>query len=394
MTKDDNPSPLRVTMAVTNDIVTDQRVHRSCMTLLQQGWQVSLIGRWLPESIPLQRPYTTHRMRLVFRKKAVFYAEYNIRLFLRLLFARADLFYANDMDTLPAVFTAARLRHKSVFFDAHEMFPEVPELVGRPRVKYFWERVEAHYLPRLRNYKYGAASSTVCRSIAEHYHKKFGLEMSVVRNVPMPVLSNGSDSSQQDESSVVLNFAKGRKVLLYQGAVNVGRGLEWLVDAMPLLPDCVLVIIGTGDVINNIRLRVQQRHVENQVLLTGRLSPAELRHITPHATLGTALLANMGLNYYYAFPNRIADFVLAGVPVLASDFPEMHRIVDTFAIGTLVPDGETSPQQLTSHIRKALDYWSGIPAAERQRRFDAARRDLSWDNDSQELLAAVRKAIN
>lgn len=377
-------------MAVTNDIVTDQRVHRSCTALQQQGWQVSLTGRLLPTSMPLQRSYATHRMCLLFRKKFLFYAEYNIRLFLRLLFTHADLFYANDLDTLPAVFLAARLRRKSLFFDAHEMFPEVPELVKRPRVKHFWERIEAYFLPRLRSFKYGVACCTVCQSIADHYLNKFGLEMAVVRNVPM--VPSGS-IAQHEENNLILRFAKGRKVLLYQGTVNVGRGLEWLVDAMPLLPHCVLVIIGTGDVINGIRLRVQQRHVEEQVLLTGCLSPSQLHSLTPCATLGTALLANMGLNYYYAFPNRIADFAAAGVPVLATDFPEMRRILETFHIGTLVPDGETSPRQLAQHIQLALDYWNTISSEERLHRFEVARRDLSWDNDRLVLLAAIRKAI-
>ncbi len=139
----------RIILSVTNDLVTDQRVHRSCTALHEAGYDVTLVGRKLPESVEVRRDYNTVRMRLLFRKKAAFYAEYNIRLFLRLLFIRADLFYANDTDTLLANYFAARIRRKPLFFDAHEMFPEVPELVGRPRVKRFWTRIEDRLYPRL-----------------------------------------------------------------------------------------------------------------------------------------------------------------------------------------------------------------------------------------------------
>ena len=75
----------RIVLAVTNDLVTDQRVHRSCLALHEDGFEVTLIGRHLPDSIPVHRPYRTLRMHLLFRNKALFYAEYNLRLLLRLL---------------------------------------------------------------------------------------------------------------------------------------------------------------------------------------------------------------------------------------------------------------------------------------------------------------------
>ena len=99
----------RIILSVTNDLVTDQRVHRSCTALSEAGYDVTLVGRRLPDSVPVERPYKTVRMRLLFRKKAVFYAEYNLRLFLRLLFSPTDAFYANDTDSLPANYLAAVL---------------------------------------------------------------------------------------------------------------------------------------------------------------------------------------------------------------------------------------------------------------------------------------------
>jgi glycosyltransferase involved in cell wall biosynthesis len=386
----------RVIMAVINDLVTDQRIHRSCLALQESGWQVLLVGRLLPSSKSVSRSYATQRMRLLFRRSAFFYAEYNLRLFLKLLFVHADLFYANDTDTLPATYCAARLRHKSIFFDAHELFPEVPEVVSRPRVKKVWQKLEDYFFPKLRDYKYGAACVTVCRSIANYYYRKYRLPMDIVRNVPLPYDASTikpANIPALDDNSSEMNPTH-KDILLYQGAVNIGRGLEVLVDAMSYLDSCVLVIIGTGDIINDICARARMRGVEDKVLILGRVSPDELRHYTVRANLGMSLLDNMGLSYYYAFPNRIADFVQAGVPVLATDFPEMHQVIESYNIGTLVPDGMTDPRRLAVIIQDTLLVWKRMDPQEKVSRFMKARQELCWTYDKQIFLSAVDKLWN
>ena len=167
-------------MAVTNDLLTDQRVDRSCRALQESGYAVTLIGRRLghasgfghtsnevAEKALDARPYRCVRMRLLFRRSALFYAEYNMRLLLKLLLMRADAFYANDSDTLPACCWAARLRGKKLLFDAHELFPDVPELVGKPRVQRVWKWVERTCLPRV------DAAITVSQSVAEEYRRRW-----------------------------------------------------------------------------------------------------------------------------------------------------------------------------------------------------------------------------
>lgn len=383
----------RIILSVTNDLVTDQRVHRACTALHEAGYAVTLVGRRLPDSAPLLREYRTVRMRLLFRKKAVFYAEYNLRLFLRLLLSPTDAFYANDTDTLLANYWAARLRRKPLFFDAHEMFPEVPELVGRPRVKRFWTRIEERILPQIDSFKYGAHAVTVCQSIADLYRERYGIGMDVVRNVPMHY-----DECRADVDYWRSRLPQGKRLLLYQGAVNVGRGIEWVMEAMPLLPECHLLVAGVGDIYDTLRAHAREGGLQ-QVTFLGRVEPSRLHGLTPLADLGLSLLENRGLNYYYSLPNRIADFVQAEVPVLATDFPEIRRVVAGYAIGSLVPpapfDSATAtstppdPQLLAQSIRKALAEWDAIGADERHRRFSEAQRDLSWQNDKNVLLTAV-----
>ncbi|MBK9289788.1 MAG: glycosyltransferase [Flavobacteriales bacterium] len=138
-------------------------MHRTCTVLQELGYEVLLVGRMLPGSLPLERPYTTKRMRLLFRKGPAFYAEYNVRLFFLLLVVRASLFVSNDLDTLLPNYLVAKLRRKQLVYDTHEFFTEVPELVSRPRVRAVWLAIERWIFPKLENVM------TVNRSIARAY---------------------------------------------------------------------------------------------------------------------------------------------------------------------------------------------------------------------------------
>lgn len=379
----------RIVLAVTNDLVTDQRVDRSCRALAEAGYAVTLVGRRLPESAALQkRGYATRRMRLAFRRSGFFYAEYNLRLFLKLLFSRADAYFANDTDTLLACTWAARLRGKKLFFDAHELFPEVPELVGRTRVQNVWKWVERTCLLRV------DAAFTVCGSVAEEYKRRYGLGMTVVRNLPLSGSTLGLHRVHTEGES---------KVILYQGAVNVGRGVKELIDAMQWLPECKLVVAGDGDVKQDLELYSKELPWSERVVFLGRIAPDQLHQLTAKADLGVCLLEDLGLNYRYALPNRIADFAQAGVPILATDFVEIRKVVETYRTGRLTKpcpkvkegsDYEQYVKELSDVISDTLLYWSKLECREKQEIFERAGKDLCWESEKNLLINRIDTILN
>ncbi|HKI90270.1 MAG TPA: glycosyltransferase, partial [Draconibacterium sp.] len=171
---------IRIIVSVTNDLVTDNRVHKVCTTLTNMGFCVLLIGRKLKRSLPIQtREYSTKRFHLQFKKGPLFYAEYNFRLYCFLLFSNFDILLSNDLDTLPANFLISKFLKKPLVYDSHEYFTEVPELVHRPKVKRIWEWLEQKMVPQIK-YAY-----TVCDSIAKIYTEKYGVAFKVVRNIPV-----------------------------------------------------------------------------------------------------------------------------------------------------------------------------------------------------------------
>jgi glycosyltransferase involved in cell wall biosynthesis len=362
---------MKITISVTNDLVTDQRVHKVCTTLFLNGYEVKLVGRKLRKSQPLERAYQTERLHLFFNRSALFYAEYNIRLFFYLLFEKTDLYLSNDTDSLPANYLASKFRRKPLVFDAHEMFPEVPEVINRKWVKAAWTKIEDILFPKLKN------TYTVCHSIANIYNKRYQINMQVIRNVPYKIPVNHSQAPPVD--------ARGRKIILYQGAVNVGRGIEWVIDAMPYLDNFVFYVVGDGDILQELKERVNRLKLNDKVIFTGRIPFETLPYYTACADIGVNLLENKGLNYYYSLPNRIFDYMRMYVPVLASDFPEIRRIVAHYGIGTLVSRYE--PQFLAKTIKKMLD------VKKNEAGFAAANAELYWEKESEILLQIICNAL-
>ena len=354
-----------IIVSVTNDLVADNRVHKVSVSLLKFGYDVLLVGRKLKGSLPVDRIYNTKRFRLLFNKSAVFYAEYNIRLFFFLLFRKADVFLSNDLDTLPANFLASKIRRKKLVYDSHENFTEVPELVKRKRVKSIWESIEKRILPKIK-YSY-----TVCGSIAEIYNKKYDINMKVVRNIPE------CEMKLKDITSEVYEKTKNKKVILYQGAVNIGRGIEEVIKAMQFLENAVFLIIGDGDIKAKLEQLVENNKLQEKVIFTGRIPFNQLFAYTKKADIGISIEENLGLNYYYALPNKLFDYIRANVPVLVSRLPEIERTVNKYDIGCYIENH--NPEHIAEKIKYMLqsaekvNFW--------KQNLKKASDDLCWENE-------------
>ena len=340
-------------------------MHKVSVSLLKFGYDVLLVGRKLKGSLPVDRIYNTKRFRLLFNKSAVFYAEYNIRLFFFLLFRKADVFLSNDLDTLPANFLASKVRRKKLVYDSHEYFTEVPELVKRKRVKCIWESIEKRILPKIK-YSY-----TVCGSIAEIYNKKYDINMKVVRNIPE------CEMKLKDITSEVYEKTKNKKVILYQGAVNIGRGIEEVIRAMQFLENAVFLIIGDGDIKAKLEQLVENNKLQEKVIFTGRIPFNQLFAYTKKADIGISIEENLGLNYYYALPNKLFDYIRANVPVLVSRLPEIERTVNKYDIGCYIenhnPEHIAEKIKYMLHSAEKVNFW--------KQNLKKASEDLCWENE-------------
>ncbi len=364
----------RIAISVINDLVTDSRVHKVATTLQEMGHEVTLIGRLLPDSLPVRRTYNTRRMNLFFRKGPVFYAEYNIRLFFILLFSKFNVFVANDLDTLLPNFLAARLTGSPLFYDSHEYFTEVPELVHRPKVRETWEGLEKGLLPKI-NQAY-----TVCQSIAEAYRYKYGTYFHVVRNVPERMVPFDIPPDKK------LDFG-GKKIILYQGALNIGRGLEQTIRAMQYIDHAVFVIVGDGDIAIQMKTLTHSLQLKEKVKFLGRMSFNDVKYITVQADLGLSIEENLGLNYKYSLPNKLFDYIQAEIPVLVSNLPEMKKIVTDYQVGAILDSHQ--PQQMAKQISSILNDQEKITFWKNN--LKKAAEELCWENEKEVLKTIYSK---
>jgi glycosyltransferase involved in cell wall biosynthesis len=319
----------RAIVSVTNDLYTDNRVNKVCLFLMQQGYEVLLIGRQKKDSLQLsERPYKTKRIVLLFEKGALFYAAFNIRLFLFLLFKRCDLLVSNDLDTLLANYTANKFKPSTrLVYDSHEYFTEVPELIDRPSVKKIWEGIEGWIFPKLKTVY------TVNDSIAKLYCEKYKKELFVVRNVSPKW--NGSATLRKLE----LDIAENQFVVILQGAgINIDRGAEEAVEAMRSLPNVVLLIVGDGDVVPELKNYVETNHLAGRVKFIGKKPYSEMMQYTALADVGLTLDKPSNLNYRFSLPNKVFDYLHATTPVICTDLPEVAGLIRKYDAGILLSE--------------------------------------------------------
>jgi glycosyltransferase involved in cell wall biosynthesis len=311
--------------------------------LKEQGFEILLIGRKSEDDLKLLTPFKTKQYRMLFKKGFLFYAEFNFRLFWTLLFEKKSLVYANDLDTLLPSFLVSRFKSNPMVYDSHEYFTEVPELVNRPFVKYFWEKLETYIFPKLENV------ITVNEKLAEIYSEKYKVPVTAIRNVPELFQD---DAFEKNEAIVGKPNNEFKEVLIYQGALNLGRGIELMIDCMEFLPEIQLLIAGTGDISNELKIRVKNRNLGDRIQFKGRLTPEKLKKMTGTASLGMSLEEDLGLSYRYALPNKIFDYIHAGIPVIVSDLPLMSHLVLENGVGEVLKD--RSPRRLAELIRLVL----------------------------------------
>lgn len=371
-------------VSVINDLSTDQRVERSCSLLTELGYRVILIGRKRRKSPPLpERPYKCLRMRLLWETGPLFYAEYNLRLFLFLLFNKAQLLVSNDLDTLLPNYLTHRLKQTPLVYDSHEYFTGVPELEGRKFTRRVWESIEKWIFPKL------AHIITVNASIAELYEAQYGKKPAIVRNVPW------RRKEEWPRVKSIEGLRSDKQYIILQGSgINIDRGAEEAVEAMRYIINASLIIIGDGDVIPFLKALVKNDALlSERIMFLPRMPYEELMNYTASADIGLSLDKGNNINYRFSLPNKLFDYIQAGTPVLASDLPEVSKIINAYNVGLTIKT--LSPEAIAEAINAMLanpekmEIW--------KENCKLASQSLCWENEREvlrEIYGAAKQERN
>ena len=370
---------IQVAFSVTNCICHDQRVLKIAQTVSNLNCDLIIIGRKIGDCCNSgDVPFRTRRFRMIFRQGFLFYMFFNIRLFIYLLFLKSDLLVSNDLDTLLPNYLISRIKKIPLIYDSHEYFTGVPEIQNRAVVKYVWKSIESKIFPRLTNI------ITVSDLIAQQYEEEYGKK-------PVTIL-NCSPSSVHilPFTKQELGAGKGQLVVILQGTgINADRGGEELIEAIFKTDNVKLLVVGSGKSVSSMKQKAVEYCLSERVSFFGTVPWEKMMRYTKAADVGMSLDKNTNLNHKFSLPNKLFDYISAGIAVVASDLPQVRKIVTESGSGVVLD--EVTPDNI-SYILKKLDK-DRISLREFKKNAILASGDLNWERESQKVKTFYEQVL-
>lgn len=289
---------------------------------------------------------------------------------IRLVGSRPDAIHAHDVNVLPTAWLAARLRRVPLVYDAHE--------ISTDREGYRAFRGLVAWLER-RIMPGAAATITTTDTRARFFARAYGIPRPLVlQNRP-----RRADIPASERIRDTLGLSEPWPIVLYQGGLQPGRGLPRLVEAAAEVPNAYFVFIGGGRQEKELRALVDRLGLARRVRFIPTVALDELPAYTASADIGVQPIENTCLNHFSTDSNKLFEYVIAGLPIVASRLPEIARVVNQHDLGLLVPPGDTRA------LAKAIGRLVDNPDL-RERFRDQARRashTLHWEAQEAALVA-------
>ncbi|HEY8389045.1 MAG TPA: glycosyltransferase, partial [Parasegetibacter sp.] len=371
----------KIAVSVMSDLVTDQRVLKTCHTLRAMGYEIEVFCISGNSGISMEGiPFKLNTIHLSFNKGIWRFIQFNVRLYFRLRRSDADIFWANDLDALLPNTLVSQTRKKELIYDSHELYTEQPSLYNRRFKKKLWERVERFCMRRL-NYMV-----TVNQSISSWYKEKYGIEPAVVRNVPLRSVT----SAISPKNTVQDNQLNGNRILILQGhGIHRNRGGLEIVEAMQFLDSSFLLyIVGGGNAMPDIIKRIGELKLDDRVKIFPRMPYKDMMTLTASADLGLQMeKVELGPGSLHTLPNKLFDYMHAGIPVLSSPVAEGSRIIRTYDFGLIIE--KVDPKEIA---RGVIDAFSDISRFNRwKENAKSAALHFCWEKESEVITDLMNR---
>jgi glycosyltransferase involved in cell wall biosynthesis len=374
------PKMIRVAFSVTNCICYDQRVLKMAETVSNLGCNITIIGRRSGDCCKDNIvPFKTRRFKMIFHKGFLFYMFFNIKLLFHLLFHNYTVLVANDLDTLLPNYLVSKIKHLSLVYDSHEYFTGVPEIQGRLFVKRVWTAIEKRIFPRLKNV------ITVSESIALKYEEEYGILPHVIRNYARSAAKISPVSRDQ------LGISEEHLLLILQGAgINIDRGGEELIEAIGRTENVSLLILGSGDILHTLKEKVSILNLSHRVRFLPRMPWIEMMRYTKASDAGVTLDKDTNPNYRFSLPNKLFDYISAGIPVIASGLPEVAGMINKLRCGIIIH--EVNPDEISKAAKKLKDDRNMLNKLKQNAVI--ASQLVNWENEKMKVIEVYKNLIN
>lgn len=300
----------------------------------------------------------------------------------------ADVYHGHDLTGLPAA-VYARESHGGtarLVYDSHEVFMASGAVAGRPGWAVSW------LARRERAWAAGAdALVTVNRAVAAELGPLLGIARHVVVHNCPP--RQAADVARSELIRTVASIPAAAPIVLYHGALQPGRGVRQLAEAMlePGLERAHLVFLGWGPLRDEVVALAAEPRFERRIHLLPPVPPEDVVRWVASADVAAMPIQPSNRSLYLSTPNKMFEALAAGVPVAASDLPGIRSVIADDPDGPLgVLFDPASPGSIGAAIRSLLELSDEARGelAERCRR--AARERWNWDTESVALLELYR----
>jgi glycosyltransferase involved in cell wall biosynthesis len=342
------------------------------------------VGSDLPKRIRQMTTKTLKKVLMPFHRQFCFYSFYHNA-------HRATdkegfgIYHAHDLNTLPVAYFSAKRDRAKLVYDSHELYTERNKL--KPSSA-FWKFI----LSRIEGFLVRQADAvfTVNTTLAGELAKRYKIPVpGVVMNTPTSFKNSEQRLHDNGRLRNELSVPPDKKLLLYIGAITFNRGLEELILSLKYLPDCYLVYMGYGhDAFKqNLLNLVETSRVADRFFFFGPVPSDQVIHYAAGAEMGVAPIANACLSYYCCSPNKLFEYMNAGLPVVASNFPELEKVVLGHDIGLTFDPAD--PQDIARVIRLILD--DSKTMERMSNNAIKASRLYNWEIESKKLLSIYSK---
>ena len=384
---------VRVCMLAFNDMVTNSRVFKEAHALANSGAEVIVLCLWgntLPRTERVAgfviRRLDVHTRRLPRRvpmRSLLVLLETLVRFLWAAVLMKADIYHSDGISSLPVAYVAARLNQARAIYDSHDLTIDRSSGIGR-RIQKLLILIERAFLPHVDEVIVSDGDARAQAMLDYH-----GIQRSyhVIRNYPTNAsLPSGSNQRLRG----LLSLDRDQEILLYTGHMLEGRGLDQAVEALFALPDhVVLVLLGrrNASIEERLRRKAEQHNVGHRLFVVPPVSPDEVIAYVVGARAGLVLIQNTCLSYYLSTPIKLYESIAGGTPVVASDFPEIRRVVCQNPVGPvgLTVDPASVPEIVRAVERLLQDdaFWQQC----HQNALELVKCSMNWEHQAKSLIS-------
>jgi glycosyltransferase involved in cell wall biosynthesis len=351
-----------------------------CLNLyhsLSDDFDVEFMGfDWTTRNFSSQKGKITIKKLHKGRISLIYYLIFGTLLKLKLFFSKYCIYFAEDLYTLPLVTIFGKIKGGKIIYDSREIFGHLAGLNKKKIVQSLIKSIEKFFIKKV------DVVIVTGEMDKEYLIKEYQLDnIIVVRN--LPIYSKPGESFDFRKK---FNISASKKILIYQGMIHHGRGIKIIFELLQKNDNYIFVILGEGAQKDYFQNLAKEMGIEQKVIFFGRVPQNELLRYTKGGDVGLSLIENISLSYFYALPNKLFEYIMAEIPCVVSNLPQMENIIKKYKVGLSIP------QDNVEELNSSLEYifQNENLYKELVQNCKEASSELNWDKEIEKLLDVLR----